>query len=441
MTSERESTPDKAEPAAPEAEAIHDVEETTCCIVGGGPAGVMLSLFLARQNIPVVLLEAHQDFERDFRGDTIHASVMEILDQLGLAERVLEMAHGRVHQLIVHTASGPFMLDDLSRLPTRFPFATMIAQAKFLQFITEEARRSPAFHLHFGANVQRLVEEEGVVRGVRYRGTDGAWHEVRALLTVGADGRFSKVRAAAGLEQLQTAPPIDVLWFRLPRRPEDPTNPGSGYVGAGRILILFQRPSQWQIGYVFPKGGYQQLRSAGLDVLRRSVAELVPWLGDRVDQLNDWRQVALLPIQSGRLPQWYKPGLLFIGDTAHTMSPMCAVGINYAIQDAVVAANELSGPLKAGRVEVHHLAAVQKLRERPTKIIQAIQAFVQKRLLASMADAHAKPFSPSFPARLLRRLPIIRDIPARLINLGFRRVRLNDTVAAPAVSKQTELVR
>jgi 2-polyprenyl-6-methoxyphenol hydroxylase-like FAD-dependent oxidoreductase len=396
-------------------------------VVGGGPAGAVLSLLLARAGIPVTLLEAHKDFDRDFRGDTVHASVLEVMDQIGLADRVLELAHARLDKVRVYTAEGVFVLEDLSRLKTRFPFATMLPQAKFLDFLITEARRYPGFRLVMGANVQRLVVEQGEIRGVRYRDPDGAWHEVRALLTVGADGRFSKVRSLAGLELEHISPEIDVLWFRLPRKPEDFDDAGAGFVGPGRVLILLKRPEQWQVGVLFPKGTFQQIRAAGLDALKKDLVKMVPWFADRVDTLKDWRQILLLSIQSGRLPQWHKPGLLLIGDAAHTMSPVCAVGINYAIQDAVVAMNVLRGPLKAGRVDVKDLAEVQRQRKWPIRVVQTAQAIVQKRLLASMTSTQdATPWKPSLGVKILRGLPYLRDLPARIIHLGLWRVRLQE---------------
>jgi 2-polyprenyl-6-methoxyphenol hydroxylase-like FAD-dependent oxidoreductase len=408
-------------------EEVRDTEQTTCCIVGGGPAGTVLGLLLARANIPVVVLEAHKDFDRDFRGDTLHAAVMEIMDQLGLAERLLQLSHGKVHKVTVQTAMGPFTLQDFGRLKTRFPFATMVPQARFLEFIVEEARRYPRFRLVMSANVQRLIEEDGVVRGVSYRGADEQWHEVRALLTVGADGRFSKVRSLAGLELVRNAPEIDVLWLRLPRLPGDTEEAAGGVNKSGRVMVVLKRPEHWQLGLIVAKGSYQQIRAAGLDSLRKLIVDMVPWFAGRVDHLQDWRQVMPLSVQSGRLEQWYKPGLLLIGDAAHVMSPVCSVGVNYAIQDAVETVNVLKKPLQEGRVEVKDLARVQRKRHWPTRLIQGFQSLAQKRLFAAMDPAQAaKPWKPALGLRILLRIPFLRNLPGRLIHFGLWKVRLKE---------------
>src|ERR671932_690891 len=285
--------------------SIVDVQQTSCCIVGGGPAGAVLALLLARQGIPVKLLEVHKDFDREFRGDTIHPSVMEIMDQLGLAERLLELPHTKVHRLTVQTPENTATLADFSHLKTKYPYITVLPQVKFLEFITTEAKRSPNFPLVMGANVQELIEEDGVIRGIRYRG-HGGWHEVRSPLVVGADGRFSRLRQLAGFEPIKTSTPMDVLWFRS--------------------------------------------------------------------------------VESSRLPRWYRPGLLLIGDAAHVMSPVGGVGINYAIQDAVVAANVLAEPLRRGQLGTAPLVGVQLARELPTRFIQALQNAMQRRLLATASQ-------------------------------------------------------
>jgi 2-polyprenyl-6-methoxyphenol hydroxylase-like FAD-dependent oxidoreductase len=275
------------------------------------------------------------------------------------------------------------------------------------------------------ANVQGLIEEDGVVRGVRYRGRDG-WHEVRAMLTVGADGRFSEVRHLAGFEPIKTSPPMDILWFRLPRLPDDPEEFGAlfGRFGRGHILVVFDRFDYWQVGYVFQKGHYQELRAAGLEALRRSVAELEPQFVKHLETLTDWHQLSLLSVESSRCPRWYKPGLLLIGDAAHVMSPVGGVGVNYAIQDAVVASNLLGASLKMGRIEVSDLAGVQRRREWPVRIIQAAQSLVQRRVIGSALRSQQMLSIPPF-VRFLFRIPILRDLPARLIGFGPTRVHVN----------------
>jgi 2-polyprenyl-6-methoxyphenol hydroxylase-like FAD-dependent oxidoreductase len=393
--------------------SVSDVQQTTCCIVGGGPAGVLLALLLARQGIGVMLLEAHKDFDRDFRGDTIHPSVMEIMEELGLAERLLQLPHSKMRKLTIQAnnqQSAAFSA-DFSRLKTRYPYIMVLPQVKFLEFITEEAKKYPNFQLVLGANVQELIEEDGEIRGVRYRG-HGGWHEIRSQLTVGADGRHSKLRQLVGFEAIETSPPMDVLWFRLPRK-SDEAEGLNGRIGKGHIVAMLDRSDTWQIAYVIPKGGYQKLRAEGLAALRESIVEVVPELSDRVAQLKDWSQIAFLSVESTRLKRWYRPGLLLIGDAAHVMSPVGGVGINYAIQDAVVAANILSEPLKKGHLHLWDLAQVQRQRELPTRIIQAFQSLMQQQILVRAMNSDGQ-FKPPF----FLSLPILRDIIPRLIGLG-----------------------
>jgi len=397
---------------------LQSTQQKTCCIVGGGPAGVVLSLLLARQRIPVMLLESHHDFDRDFRGDTIHPSVMEIMAELGLAERLLRLHHTKLYQLALRNSEGSVIFTaDFSRLKTRYPYIVVMPQVQFLNFIVEEAKRFSNFQLVLGANVQELIEEAGIIRGVRYRG-HGGWHEVRALLTVGADGRHSHLRQLAGFEPIKSSPPMDVLWFRLPRKPEEPEGL-NGRIGRGRFVAMLDRTDSWQIAYVISKGGYQKIRAAGLEALQQSVLEVIPEFGDRITQLKRWSQVAFLSVESSRCPRWHRPGLLLIGDAAHVMSPVGGVGINYAIQDAVVATNVLSHSLKSGRLHPGHLAIVQRQRELPTRVIQALQALMQKQLVTRALDPD-QPFTPP----ILLRLSILRDLLPRLIALGIFPVHL-----------------
>ncbi|MDP9478046.1 MAG: FAD-dependent oxidoreductase, partial [Actinomycetota bacterium] len=283
------------------------VTKTTCCIVGGGPGGAVLALLLARRGVAVTLLEAHPDFDREFRGDTLHPSVMEIMDQLGLADRLLELRHTKVRTFTLQTASGPFTPVDLSRLDTKYPYITLMPQTSFLEFVTGEAQRYPNFRLVMGARVRELVEEGGVVRGVRYEAGDGR-HEVRAVLTVGADGRGSRVRRLAGFEPVKTSPPMDVLWFKLPREEGDPDGI-VGRLGRGPIAVMLDRADHWQAGYVIPKGTYPELRREGIESLHRGFAQLIPEFADRVEHLKDWQQASLLSVESSRCPRWYRPGL------------------------------------------------------------------------------------------------------------------------------------
>ena len=403
------------------------VSRTTCCVVGGGPGGAVAALLLARAGVDVMLLEAHPDFDREFRSDTIHPSTMEVMDALGLAERLLGRRHSKIRRMSLQTEEGAFTVADLSRLKTKFPYITMMPQTSFLEFVVGEARRYPNFRLLMNARVRELVEEGGVVRGVRYESQDGEKHEVRAALTLGADGRGSRVRRLAGFEPERTSPPMDVLWFGLPRKEDDPKD-AVFRVGRGRVAILLERPDHWQVGYVIPKGTFPGLRRAGVESFGQDFAAVVPEMADRVSCLEDWRQISLLSVESGRCKEWYKPGLLLIRDAAHTMSPVGGVGINYATQDAVAAANALSGPLllegrgRTTGLDVRHLAAVQRRRELPTRLGQAFQALIQRRFLASALRPDAPSAPPAF-MRLLPHVPLLRDLPARFFAFGVWPVR------------------
>ncbi len=396
--------------------------KTACCVVGAGPAGAILSLLLARQGIPVTLLEAHDDFDRDFRGDTLHPSVLHLMDELGLAECVLQLRHSKLHTATISTPDGPLTVADFRRVDKKFPYIMMVPQAHFLEFITNEAKKYPSFSLLMGASVQELIEEDGIVRGVRYRADDG-WHEVSAALTVGADGRSSRIRRLAEIEPVKTSPPMDILWFRIPRKPEDPKGV-LGYLGRGHGLVLLDRLTDWQVGFIIIKGSYSQTRASGLEALRKEIAALMTAFPDRVEHLQDWKQVSVLSVESSRVATWYKPGLLLIGDAAHVMSPVGGVGINYAIQDAVVAANVLTSPLKGGRVTTEALAEVQKQREFPTKVIQWLQTQGQKRVIAAALRSN-QPLRVPWFVKVLLRLPFIGDIPSRLIAHGVKTVHIN----------------
>lgn len=405
---------------------VRDVQTTSCCIVGGGPAGAVLALLLARRGVPVTLLEMHKDFDRDFRGDTVHPSILEVLDQIGLANKLLEIPHSKVTGPTLQFADGPFRPFDLGRLKTRFPYIAMIPQVRFLEFITREAAKYAEFKLVMRAQVQHLIEENGAVVGVRYLGADGE-HELRAPLTVGTDGRFSIVRRLAGFEPIKTAPPMDVLWFRLPKLPGEPEVTGGAFggIGGGRIFIVLERHDYWQAGLVFPKGKYQALRTQGVEAVRKSLAETEPRFAKHAESLTSWEQLTLLSVESSRCPLWHKPGVLIIGDAAHVMSPVGGVGINYAIQDAVVASNILAGPLKSGTVSEAHLAEVQRQREWPTRVVQRMQSTMQDRLMVRALQS-TRPASVPWQFRLFLKIPFLRDIPAKLIAFGPRRVRLQE---------------
>jgi len=393
-----------------------DVRHTTsCCIVGGGPAGAMLGLLLARNGVDIVVLEKHGDFLRDFRGDTIHPSTLEIMDELGLAEQLLCLKHTKAPRLRFRTPQGSVTIADFRRLKTRFPYVAFMPQWDFLNFVTKKAEHYPNYRLETNAEVRELLTENGAVRGVRYEASDGT-HEVQAALTVAADGRHSRVREQSGLEVIETGPPIDVLWFRLTRKEGDPEE-SSGYIGAGRFLVFINRGDYWQTAYVIPKGADRRVREAGLEAFRRSIGEAVPYVADRTGELRDWEQVKLLSVQVDHLRRWHRPGLLCIGDAAHAMSPVGGVGINLAVQDAVAAANALAGPLREGTVEPRHLRAVQRRREIPTRGIQGLQTMAHRRVFAPAVSSGGLP-SPPAPLRALLRLRAVRDLPARVIAFG-----------------------
>jgi 2-polyprenyl-6-methoxyphenol hydroxylase-like FAD-dependent oxidoreductase len=407
-------------------EVVPETHQTDCCVVGGGPAGAALSLLFVRKGIRVTLLEMHRDFDREFRGDTIHPSVLEILDQIGLADKLHQIQHTKVSGPTLQFANGTIKPFDLGGLKTKFPYILLVPQSKFLELITDEAAKHPGFKLVMHANANQLLEEGGVVRGVRYADGDNV-QDVRAQLVVGADGRFSQMRRLAGFEPVKTSAPMDVLWFRLPKLPGEPEISGGAFGGIGRglVFVLLERNDYWQAGLVFPKGQYQQLHAKGVGAVREQIREIDSRFAKHAEALTDWHQLSLLSVESSRCPLWHKPGLLLIGDAAHVMSPVGGVGINYAIQDAVVAANVLTGPLKAGRVSDEHLAEVQREREGPTKWIQSFQSFLQRRLIASVLLSQQVGNVP-WQLRLLTKIPVLRDLPPKMIAFGPKRVRLKE---------------
>jgi 2-polyprenyl-6-methoxyphenol hydroxylase-like FAD-dependent oxidoreductase len=319
------------------------------------------------------------------------------------------------------TEEGPTTLADFRHLRTRFPYIMMLPQKEFLAFVVEEARRFPSFELRMGARVEELIEEGGAVRGVRYECKSGT-RELRARLTVGADGRGSRVRHLGGFEQVKTSPPMDVLWFRVPRLEADPRG-GVAYFRGGHGLVMLERGRQWQVANLILKGSFREVRAAGLDALRARLKATAPEFAERFDGLKEWKQVSMLSVESSRVRRWYKPGLLLIGDAAHVMSPVGGVGINYAIQDAVVAANLLAEPLKTGTLKTEDLRAVQRQRELPTRLIRSLQTRIQKRVIAAALDPR-QTFRVPAALRLVLRLPLLRDLPARVIGLGFKRVHV-----------------
>jgi 2-polyprenyl-6-methoxyphenol hydroxylase-like FAD-dependent oxidoreductase len=387
-----------------------------CCVAGGGPAGMMLGLLLARAGVDVLVLEKHADFLRDFRGDTIHPSTLEVMHELGLLTELLRLPHQQAREISAYLGGVNLPLADFTHLPTQCRFLAFMPQWDFLNFLAEHAGRFPQFRLRMRAEVTALIEDAGRITGVRATTPDGQL-EVRADLVVGADGRHSRTRAAGGLEIRELGAPMDVLWFRLSRRETDPAQT-MGRFYPGGLLVLIDRGEYWQCGLVIPKGSHARIRERGLPVFRDDIAWLAPFVADRVGELRDWDMIKLLSVQVDRLSRWSRPGLLCIGDAAHAMSPVGGVGINLAIQDAVAAANLLAAPLHEGRLTEADLRKVQRRRELPTRITQRLQLFVQDRVIKRVLGGTK--LSPPLVLRLLARIPWLRRIPARLIGIGIR---------------------
>jgi 2-polyprenyl-6-methoxyphenol hydroxylase-like FAD-dependent oxidoreductase len=394
-----------------------DVLSAQCCIAGGGPAGMMLGLLLARAGVSVLVLEKHADFLRDFRGDTLHPSTLEIMHELGVLERFLQLPHQKVSRINARFGDLEFTVADFSHLPTQCRYVAFIPQWDFLNFLVEVGSWYPAFQVRMNAEVTELIEENGSVVGLRAATPNGPM-EVRAALVVGADGRHSVVRTKAGLSVEEFGAPMDVLWFRLSRRPSDPADP-MGRFDVGRIFIMLNRGDYWQCGFVIAKGTLDEIRAQGLPALRDGVAKLAPFAADRVHELREWESIKLLTVQVDRLRQWYRAGLLCIGDAAHAMSPVGGVGINLAIQDAVAAANLLALPLRDGRLTIEHLRLVQKRREWPAILTQRVQLMVQNRIIKRVLHSSIQ-LPPPLAFRLIARFPFLRRIPARMIGLGVR---------------------
>jgi 2-polyprenyl-6-methoxyphenol hydroxylase-like FAD-dependent oxidoreductase len=413
----------------PQANLASETTTARCCVVGGGPAGMMCGFLFARAGIDVVVLEKHADFLRDFRGDTVHPSTLELMYELGVLEDFLGRPHQELSLIGAQVDDFIVTVGDFSHLPTHCKFVGLMPQWEFLNFIAEKAKAYPGFHLRMETEVTDLVIENSKVVGVRAKSPNGAV-EVRADLTIGGDGRHSIVRERAGLEVLDLGAPIDVLWMRISREPSDP-NQTLGRFRAGKILVTLDRDEYWQCAYVIPKGGFDAIRQRGLARFQDEIASVAPFLRDRLSELKDWNDVKLLSVAVDRLRQWSRTGLLCIGDSAHAMSPIGGVGINLAIQDAVAAANIIAGPLAKGDVTYEQLRAVQRRREFPTRVTQGFQVFAHKRFIGP-ALRNARPLTHlPFPLKLLQMFPILRRIPARLVGLGVRpeHVRTPDTKA------------
>jgi 2-polyprenyl-6-methoxyphenol hydroxylase-like FAD-dependent oxidoreductase len=398
-----------------------DIVETRCCIVGGGPAGMMAGLLLARAGVEVTVLEKHGDFMRDFRGDTIHPSTLDVLYELGMLDDFLALPHTELREIRARIGAQEIPLADFTRVPTRCPFLVFMPQWDFLSFLADKARAYRDFHLRMHTEVTGLVEE-AFVAGVRAQTPRGPL-EVRADVVIGCDGRQSTVRARAGLEVEEIASAIDVLWTRLPKRDGDPPQT-LGYFDFGRLCVMLDRGSYWQCGVVIRKGEIDELKARGIDALREDIARVAPFVGDRVGEIGGWDDVKILRVRIDRLPRWWRPGLLCIGDAAHAMSPIGGVGINLAIQDAVATANLLSAPLLKRSLSSGHLEAVQRRRMLPARVTQELQAFIQNRIWARpetlrRAGRGGRMRAPP-PLRMLERWPWLRRIPGRLIGVGLR---------------------
>ncbi|WP_327085195.1 FAD-dependent oxidoreductase [Nonomuraea sp. NBC_01738] len=388
----------------------------SCVIAGGGPAGAVLALLLARSGVEVTLLEKHADFLRDFRGDTIHPSTLRVLDELGLADDFLKIPHRKVYGLDMVTDEGHARMASLRELPGPYNYIAFVPQWDFLNLVTTAAARYPSFTLIMNAKAHGLIEEDGVVRGVRYTDPSGE-HEVRASLTVAADGRGSDLRRAAGFTPREFGAPMDVLWFRLPREETDPDETFLR-LSSGHLMVSIDRDTYWQLAYVIPKGGFDRLREQGIDALRQPVATLLPHLRDRVSAISSYDEVSMLTVALNRLERWHRPGFLCIGDAAHAMSPIFGVGINLAVQDAVATANLLAGSLRSGApIPDATLHRVQERRMWPTKVTQFAQRTVQDRVISPALARRLTP--PRVPANLSR-LPVVGAIVRRFIGLGVR---------------------
>lgn len=391
----------------PEANAILN---TDCCIVGGGPAGLMLGYLLVRAGLRVVVIEKHADFLRDFRGDTIHPSTLEIMHQLGLLEALLQLPHQRAEKLQAEIAGQEVTMADFSRLPVQCRFIAFMPQWDFLNFLAQQSAGYAGFTLLQSTTFERFIDNQGRVAGI-HAITEQGPVEIRAQLVVGADGRNSAVRAAAGLTSRAFGASRDVVWFRLDKQQGDPVW-GMGHKGPRQNFIVIDRGEYWQCGYTIPKGEFEELQVAGLDQFKAAIAQVAPFGVARLSQLKEWQQFKLLSIRIDRLDSWMKPGLLCIGDAAHAMSPIGGVGVNLAIQDAVAAANYLTQPLRHGEVTLRDLARVQKRRQFPTVATQFLQI--------KMSSNKRKPGKKSNMPTLIRRFPFLRFVFGRLIGLGFR---------------------
>ncbi|MGC1776346.1 MAG: FAD-dependent oxidoreductase [Xanthobacteraceae bacterium] len=390
-----------------------------CCVAGGGPAGMMLGYLLARAGVSVVVLEKHADFFRDFRGDTVHPSTLELMYELGLLDQFLKLPHQKVETLTGQVGAEHVTMVDFRHLPTHCKYIALMPQWDFLNFLAEHGKRYKTFDLRMNAEATDLIEENGRVVGLRAKMREGTL-TVRADLTVGCDGRHSTVREQAGLMGEDYGAPMDVLWFRLTRKADDSADT-FGHIEAGRMMIMLDRGDYWQCAYVIQKGGIEKIKAEGMDAFRRRVVDMSPFLAGRIGELTSFDDVKLLSVAVDRLQKWWRPGLLCIGDAAHAMSPIGGVGINMAVQDAVAAANRLAGPLARGAGTDADLQAIQDRRTLPVRFTQWLQLNIQKRIISRVLgmESGRRPKPPLF-FKLFNVLPVLRRIPARLLGLGIR---------------------
>jgi 2-polyprenyl-6-methoxyphenol hydroxylase-like FAD-dependent oxidoreductase len=394
-----------------------NTQNTQCCIAGGGPAGMMLGFLLARAGVRVVVLEKHADFLRDFRGDTVHPSTLELMYELGLLDEFLKLPHRKVDRLSLQIGEQRVRIIDLTHLPAQCKYIALMPQWDFLNFLADHGRRYKQFDLRMRTEATDLIEEGGRIVGLRANMPEGKL-AIRADLVVGCDGRHSTVREKAGLHSDDYGAPMDVLWFRITRKDSDGADV-FGHIAAGTMLVMLDRGDYWQCAFVIPKGGIERVKASGIEAFRNRVVELSPFLADRIGELKSFDDVKLLSVAVDRLRQWWRPGLICIGDAAHAMSPIGGVGINIAVQDAVAAANRLAAPLKAGQVTDGDLQAVQQRRAFPARMTQQIQLTMQNRIISPALQATQQP-KPPLLFKLFDAFPVLRRVPARLLALGIR---------------------